>query len=851
MADGALPVWVVAALAAAMAFGWHSFGRGAPLAERLFLAAAGGYLLLSHAGVVLSEAGWFGIRALALVAIAAATASWLWRSSRPRFVSPSGVDSVGLLVLPVLAALTFWFSSPPFDTRLDARDQGVNRLTASQLLRSGTLAFEDPLVVEMSTEAREYFFRQRVESRSRSMGFYLDDIETGRVVPQFLPVGPVWLTIGRAGLGSTDAGYVVVGVAILAAAALFFLGRALANGLAGVLASVWLCMSFANSWFVRYGSAEVHAQAMILIGCFALLRERGGDQRTMGLMAGWAFGLIWLTKLELWTLVVPLGLIYVADVLSGRLRTVSTRWFWAGSLTVGVHGFVHLWFWSLPYVLDVLYGPPKKPFWMLTLAMAVAATAAVAVGARSIRTPLVPLALVAGALDPLSRSGRLLRGVLAAAFTAAVSYAYFVRPETESWDAHNFILVIWLVSSVATLVAVFAVLLAVLRPSPRPGFGAVVTILVVASAVLLWRKNIIPELLWAYRRYLPVVLPTTLAAAAGLLGVLAERAWTRLRRPPRGAVPMIAAAMVIAVVATTAGWITWRSWTYATRYAATRDLEGGSQMMQTLAAALPPDAVVLLEANTRRGLPRFENAIQHELGLGMLRLPEPELSREIVLGFVRDQVARGRGVYLLTTGYIEAVDWLRADPVEAFLWEGSRLQETTSADNRLPVETEPVVINAKLYRLRPGAPAPLNGALDVGGWDDLYLAGRTLENIEGRRGERSYRWTRPVGRFVLPGIDETDEELIITLAGGYPPDLGEQRITVRLDGIDAATVVVHRGFRDYSFPVPPEWSPTDRPAVLEIETTPPLRPAETDGSSDSRTLGVAVDRIRWGPRNLP
>ena len=851
MADIGLGAWVVVALGGSMLFGWRLFGRRGSIAERLFLAAAGGYLLLSHLGVALAEAGFFGIRTLAVAAAGSAIAVFLRLRAKPRTASRPDVDWQGVVAIAMLLGLTFWFSTPPFDTRLDARDQGVYRLTAAQLLRSGELGFQDPLVKELPIEAREYFFRMRIESRPRSMGFYLDDPESGRVVPQFLPVAPIWLAIGSAGLGSPEAGYASVGVAVLAAVALFLVARRLANGLAGALAAAWLCMSFANSWFVRYGAAEVHAQAMVLIGCYALLLERDGRGRALGLLAGWAFGLTWLTKLELGALALPLGAIYLADVFTGRLRVASTRWLWAGPFVLGVHAFVHLWFWSLPYVLDTLYGPPKTPFWMVTAAAALASAAAVTLGFWSLRANAVPVAWVGRSLDPASTLGRMVRTVLAAAFAVAVYYAYFLRPRVPTWDSHNFVTLVWLVSSVATVLAVVAVVLALYRRSTPPGFGAVMTILLLASTVLLWRKIIIPELLWAYRRYLPVVLPATLVATAGLLGICAERAWLRLRTRPYRVVPVIAAVLAIALVVPAAGWITWRSWAYGTRYAQLRDLRGSRGVMRTIAAALPPDAVVLMEPFTRRGLPRFENAIQHELGMGMLRLPEPEMDERIVLDIVRDQTDRGRSVYLLTTGYLQAVDWLRAEPVEAFLWEGARLEETPQTGERQPVKMEPVVINAKLYRLYPGSPVPLNGELDVGGWDDFYLAGRTLENIEGRRGERSFRWTHPVSRFILPGVEETTESFVITLASGYPPDLGEQRVTVRLDGLELETVVVRRGFSDYSFAVPSEWSPTGASVALEIETTPALNPADTEGSADRRTLGVAIDRIRWGPRSLP
>ena len=397
-------------------------------------------------------------------------------------------------------------------------------------------------------------------------------------------------------------------------------------------------------------------------------------------------------------------------------------------------------------------------------------------------------------------------------------------------------------SSVGLVAGLAGVVWLLLR-RPAPGAGAPLALLVGLAVTTLYNRQIIPYLLWAYRRYMTAVLPLTLLG----IGVVLERAATAgfrlLRRGGLGARATGAASLAVAAAVGAA--VLWQTYAMTRRYLPFHDLRGSAEAIARLEAAVPAGSLALFEPRTRRGLLRFEGALAHELGRDVLRLPSPSLERETIAALVQLADRRGGDTYLLTSGYLTAAPWLGAEFVREVTFETTRLQD---AWMQLPETAERVFIRARVYRLLEGVGlAPLPGRLDVGGLDDLYLDGPTVFQVEEEEGGRNYRWTGPTGRFFLCGLDQGARRILVRAAGGYPPERGQQQVAAFLDGRPLGEVVVRRGWREYSFAIPEGWQPpADGLPTLTLVSEPTWSPAEVYGSGDPRRVGVAVDLIRWG-----
>lgn len=834
--------------------GWRLSVAAAGL--RLWASLAWAVILMSIEGVVLAEAGVFTpaswLAATLVVGVVAASLAQRRAdtpgpsaTARPALAGRRDASATRVVLAgAALAVLVALAQGPPMDVRLDGRDPGVYALTAARLDHTGSLDYRDQVVRDLAPGVRDGFFPPSGPeqlSTARSMGFYLADAESGRVVPQFLPLAPVWMTVGRWFAGADGATAAGLAALWLTALSLWALGVRLAGPVAGWVAGILVAVNFGAGWFARRGAAEPFAMALVAIAAVAIVEsERSGDA-SLAALGGLALGLTWLAKLEMALLAVPLAVLYVHDLASGRFRRKASWAFWGAAALAGVHFLVHAWFWSRPYVHDVLLVPGTD---LATVtALAAAALLVAVVGAFLVAARGYPESVRLRRLTRPADGGLALRGIVAALVLVGLAWGAWVRPTNPSWDSHNVIELAWLISPWVLALAAAGLVWILLDRGTPSGAGRILVLLLPVAATILYRKQIIPHLLWAYRRHLPVILPLAAIAAGCAVAGLLALAWRWLRR--RDSPVRVGLATVIAAVALAALALgLWEAWGEVRFYGGINELEGSDRLIEQLRDVVPPDALVLVEPRTRRGLLRFEGALQHELQRDVLRLRSPDLNRPDSWEVILTQSRRQRPVFLLTSGYVVADPELGAARVRELALSTTRLLDT---DRALPTRLEDLELRARLYRLSPDADlAPLEGELDLGEWDDLYLDGPTMYEVEAQA-ERRYRWTRPVGRVFLPGLEPEAELLLITMAGGYPPDRGTQELTVRLDGREIGTVALRRGWRSYAFDLPAD-VPVGRLPVLELEVEPPWRPEAILDSEDPRTVGVAVDLVRWGAK---
>lgn len=824
-----------------------------PLIERLFAVGALGFLLLSWWGVVLAEVGAFrpGVQLMlpALVVFLVlpgrlfgqhgARHRSAWRLRGGRLIDPRWIAAV----LLVIVGATFYL--PTFDVRFEARDPGVYYLSGVELARGGSLQWSDELLATMPEAEREAWYPTpgdgAIDRHRRYLGFYLDFTDGGAsslVKPQAMPVFPVWIAAGELAFGTSGAMAAGAVFAVLGAFAwMIFVGRWL-SPLAGAFVGVAIGANFVQSWFARYSAAEMPAQLLVAIGLYGLVTYRRHGDALFGLLAAGGLGLALLTKAELLLLAGPLALLLLHDVARGGIVVRDWLRFWIplGVLMVhtAVHGRLLLW----PYFHNLMQQATLPPEWFVP-------------GAAGCAVAVVLLLVV---VDRIGRARRAVDGIdralgIAAA-TAVVPFAawgLWFRPSAGHWDAANFLHLLWAVSPVVLALAIGGVVWTGLRRRPPRWRDAILALLVAVIAVGLMRRQIIPALPWAYRRWLPMVLPGTFAL--GGVGAVTLAMWIRQRLPYRALLGVAAALAIAAILPHQVERLR--------LYDEHRELPGSELAMQRWRELLGPQALVVFEPRTLRGLERFEAALAIEAGYDVLRLPEPEFDASLVLNAVRRAARVGKPAFLVTTGYLNGLAYPRAEPVDRFVFESQRLFEPYvrligfgDYGVKLPERVQSFRIEASVYRLLPGGTLqPLGGELDIGEWDELYLRGEGFHSPEVTPDGRGFRWTTASAAVLLPGMDGTTDTVIVR-AEAAPPGVHAdgQRLTVFLDDIQLGETVMRHGWSDYRFPLPQGWAPpADRPAWLRIETD-GFRPIDTiPGSQDRRNLGLALDKVGWQP----
>jgi hypothetical protein len=300
----------------------------------------------------------------------------------------------------------------------------------------------------------------------------------------------------------------------------------------------------------------------------------------------------------------------------------------------------------------------------------------------------------------------------------------------------------------------------------------------------------------------------------------------------------LGAAALVAIVADQAG--------PALDFRAHEELPGSARFLEEMDAIIEPEALVVFEPRTRRGLLRFEAATDFILDRRVLRWPVPSHDDVSLQRLVWLQESRGHPTYLLTTGYLEGLEVPYAEPVHEFRFTTVRMRELYHA---VPDATEQMSILARLYRLHPGGSRrALEGGLDVGPWDEMYLEGQWFHEAETDAEGRTYRWTSEIGRFLLDGFPDSVGAVAVTADSDYPAELGTQVVEAYLDGLPLGEVEVRDGWIEYRWPVPAAWS-GGRAGVAELELrTEAFRPYRHGLGDDRRLLGIKVDGVRWESR---
>lgn len=798
--------------------------------ERLFGEIALSVVLLLWIAVVLGLLGAFS--PLALVGAAGMLTGVLAQLVMRRqdlFGRPGFRPDAALLIVVALVVACGMLYRPGFEQVAGGRDPLTYVISGIHLAEQGSWVVQDDVVTEIDVDERRTFLGtvragDHGHWGARFLGWYLMDPDTGRVVPQGLPLYPTAIAVGYLIGGVQAAVSTTTLLAVVAVVGLFFLGRRLHGTATGLTAAVWLLASPAQVWFSRYANAETVAQLLVVLGLYGFLMYRKHGLGAYGLLASVAFGLTWLAHIWMVWLVLPLAGIFVVDLLRGRVDGAAVRAFWGPLTVLGGQALLvyftittaYLWGvysvlrWSLPAVVPAL----------------VAAGLILAVAwywgrRRSAAT----------SADP-ERKGRLgwSRPVAAAVLVLAAAFAYAIRPQiSNAWAAEA---VPRLTLTTGLPLFALAVLGIVALLLDRRRGEAMLSTLVVALGIVvpvLWHPSIQRQLMWSLRRYQTFLPLVYLFAAVAL--------WWWASATQRGGsgkrwlrYATIAVALLLLVPQARQGWA----------YRGFKQPGNTIALVEDIAASLEPDAVLLFEARSGWGVLDFAAPLAYWKGFEVYRLhakrPEFEDLRDLVLR----QAQRDRPVYFFTQGFTYFFRTPRAVPHRQWWYVRRQLEEVRE---RMPQRVIDSRFLFSVYRLEPrGVNGPLDVGLNVGTWDDIFVEEALPTEIVG---PFSTRWTRARSRFWLPGMPEDARRIVVHAdTVGDSERLG-RRLRARLNGVEMGEIPIVAGWRDYIFDVPSGWPPVEGEVPMLELSTEAIQPDAVSGNGDTRYLGVLVNAVLW------
>lgn len=812
------------------------------LDERLFLAVAPSVAWSAWLALLLAELGRFSLVTAGLLTAGACGIVALllrrrlaWPLARPAAWRP-------LLPALLLLGLALGLQARPTEYLFGGRDPGTYVAAMATVGRTGKIVFEDPAVLSIPPPYVDLFYRHPDKPGDyewgRFMGFPLERPETGRVLPEFFHLFPAFGAYLFQSMGIKGALATPPVFGVLATLAVFFALRAWLGAGPAALASLLLSVNVLQVWFARFPVSEMVSQLLTFLGLLALLRFEQRLAPHWGALAGCAFGLSLLVRIDSVLLAAPLLVYLMVRRAHGELPLRPLLALLVPFGLLAGHAVAHALLFSRKYLLSILTRPYwRQPAWVwivLALGLALLAVAAHHWGPRLLAR-----------LE--AHQARLIR-VTTVTLVGLALYAYCLRPWLSAWagadgneealrwahpellarlgfrrlaahDAQALLRFGWFVTPVGLVLGLLGLLARLREWKPRELLPALLTLSF--ALFYFYKMRVWNDYFFAMRRMIPVLLPMTLGLAAWVLWRLLERGGAR----------RVLGAALSAGLLVSFGLQTWPLRRYT-------DWKGAVAFTAELARRFTKDDVVIFEQPRSIHLLALPLWAAH--GLNVLELarfnPDPSRLNELV----RAWGGRYRNIYFVHT-YSTDLCGVFLERVQPYEFGTLEFERTYTRPPRRP-EFRALRFTVSRVVLPEHLAVPPLAEVDVGGSDDFQVSGF----FEKEGGEpHSYRWTGRCASVYLPGATP-GAELAVTAGVGQRPAASPAAVKATLSGVPLGGFTVTADWGEHRLRLPSPLPPG--PPVLRLDV-PDWRPANVlPGSDDMRNLGVMIDRIRIEPR---
>jgi len=818
-----------------------SLGRGPvflSLAELLFVSSLLGTLVIGPLSLLLLQLGLFTVLHLGLGLLLVWGCMCLvylrlgLRLALPTLKLTSFDLCLGLLVL---VGVILYFH--PFEFVLGGGDAGVYVNLGAAWAHQGAFWLEESLLKSIPEEVWPVLFRAdspgTAISYLRMPGFYMGDISTGTVIPQFFPLHPLWLSLVYTFLGLEASLFVTPLWAILGVVALALVLKQLFTWKVGVIGGSLLLIMPLQIYFARYPTAEALTQLLVWTGVYALARFEQEQTPLWGLFSGLAWGQVFLTRIDALPLLAVPGLYLLIGLLNRRFR--DQGWFFFPFGGIFIQALVQAICLSFPYTLNTyrgVWGMTYRLFERLSWLLLWGVPLVIALLFLRSHTFLWIKELVSKWLRWL---------VLLVVFSLAI-FAYFIWPQIGEvqivpyWYADslvpvqnylNFQRLAWYLSPLGVWLGVGGIMWIIAK---EPFKRTWVLLVIGFSFSILYIYNIMnnPYHVYTMRRYVPIVVPFFIAGMAYLLWMVWQRSlWGR---------PL---ALTLGLLLSI--WMLYNGRAILTLV----EYKGLVAQLERVAEQLEPMSILLFEDGVPVGTGNtFGTPLQYVYGLTVFDLQEEHIENGALIQLIQDWEENGYTVYWVigphTLGALPEVLTLEPEFATTFAYERLETSYSYFPTHRFTQRTR-----LEFYRpVEVGSEVCVpNYQLDIGGFDRWSL-------VDGFYGDefvngRSVRWTNGTALLDFPCL-EVGEKALITVSVSLGAVAGQpctsREVTLTWDGMLQGTWILEENqFVDIEFQVSvPGSAAVD--SMLGILSTPWI-PAEHGFSVDGRELGVLVDEV--------
>ncbi|MBI1881503.1 MAG: hypothetical protein HYR94_25260 [Chloroflexi bacterium] len=827
--------------------------------EWLFISLAVGVMLIGWLALTLVEIGAFNLPLLfSLTGLyTGGLALWLIIRKKAWYFPRRNLDSPWeAIALAALIGVGSFLFARPSESILGGADAGVYLNVGAHIAQTGQLLIRDEAIANIPANLRPGLLREQPDvfltQYIHLPGFFVADHDPGLIIPQFFALYPAWLTTAISLFGLWGGLYTNSVCGMLGIVALYWAVRAWFGGGVAVLAAALLLLTPAQIYFARSTLTEPLTQFLLWVGFYGLLsliKARPGHA-LWGVIAGLGLGQTALARIDMLPLI-GLLLLWLAGAWVGRSWRPAHTWFAIVWLLLTSQAVCHALTLAWPYTYDTYQGALVVFRHSLTILALLAILGLGLAGLMGFwpqaRRSTWWMARVSVVI-PFPVLNQWARHLLSGLVVGLILYGYFVRPyfgQTELlpyWfiggalpvsNHLNLVKFSWYVSPLGLGLAALGAVLIIeqrcwRRLWPVAAIGGVYSMLYLAQTT----SN--PIHLYAARRYLPLVIPTFLIAAAyGLV-------W--LKRRPFKPTQVIAGLLGLALIA----WIGYNDQTLFQH----TDYQGLARQIEAMATALPKRSVLLFNDASPVGLgATVGTPLYYMYGYLAFDMQEERLDMAALNQQITAWWAEGRPVLLVAADNSVFLKGL-AGHLTPVADEALQTSVLEASYDHFPTQVYPYLISLAIYEIRPepaGQVASAPAQIDIGGLDYPFQ----LSGFYGREKATdgtTYRWTGSEAALSMPPLTFDARQGVMTMrvAAGRPAVASPAVMTLRLNGVELGQFqIAMDGFQTIALPFSTEGLSSDTPWPLTLQAT-TWNPSHLGLDADDRDLGIMIDWIEVG-----
>jgi hypothetical protein len=415
-------------------------------------------------------------------------------------------------------------------------------------------------------------------------GLYVDSEDPARVNPQFIHGLPALMATFKAAFGLMGMLRVPVLMGLLSVIAVLVLARELFDSfIAGLIAAALLATNLAQLYFARNPFTEIPNQLFFMSGLWLMVTSIRRADTFLGVLSM----IVWLGACTIRPdayLVFAFALVAISwseakeDGARARLRIVAVAALLSCIFAVVLTG--------PSTTLGYLFNRMQFLAWFAVAFSISLAFAAPWLWQFGWFIRLRSRAYSTGSVRLLSWATFIVLGLTAA-------WGYWIRPHSvpaicdqpdcyhmlgvRYYDEDTFVRLAWYISPIGLPLATLGIALMVNQHLRRNDSPLLVTTIIGLgySALYLWAQQAAPMHFWAFRRYLPMVLPFLLIAIAYGLVQVSKRGY-----------------IAFAISATVLVYLLARGIVMSAPFIKDREMQGSISALRTLAKTLPPKAIL-------------------------------------------------------------------------------------------------------------------------------------------------------------------------------------------------------------------------------------------------------------------